>query len=475
MVPSDLLLQLITHLQNDASVVRGRCALLDYIRRSTGASLGLLFIRDKKRQALTLLERCGRRPRHPSRSRPGPIPPEEKLDPKHIPLHGLFYRALHVQGFLRIPDLFSDPLSLEEERYWAAPGGPVILSAVSAKAQRGDPQGVLALCFSSGYGAPDNASASTAFDEGSLLIGISLLSAYLSSSDKDTLSTLYQLHIAEQKAVIEQEHSRIAHDLHDGIVQQVTYVLHKLEFIRRTLEKQPHSEAIVQEIVQASEVLEASLNDLRRGISSLMPGQLEELGFNAALRALLDNYARNEPGLEIRYHIDDPNMIPSTLEVPIFRFIQEAINNVRKHAHASHATIRIRTHSGLLTVQISDNGTGFRPEQVNRTAQVGEHVGLRVMRERIEQAGGVLEVRSKPGEGTTLKARFPLTSPAVMLTNREQEVLRLLVNGATNRAIARQLSVSIETVKSHVHHIMQKLHVSGRTQAAVVATRQHWL
>jgi signal transduction histidine kinase len=433
--------------------------------------LGLLFIRDKKRQALTLLERCGRRPRHPLPSRPGPIPPEEKLDPKHIPLHGLFYRALHVQGFLRIPDLFSDPLSLEEERYWAAPGGPVILSAVGAKAQRSEPQSVLALCFKSGYA--DNASAR--FDEGSLLIGISLLSAYLSSSDKDTLSTLYQLHIAEQKAMIEQERSRIAHDLHDGIVQQVTYVLHKLEFIRRTLEKEPHSEAIVQEIAQASEVLEASLKDLRRGISSLMPGQLEELGFNAALRALLDNYARNEPGLEIRYHIDDPAIIPSSLEIPIFRFIQEAINNVRKHAHASHAAIRIRAHSGLLTVQISDNGTGFRPEQVTRTAQVGEHVGMRVMRERIEQAGGVLEVRSKPGEGTTLKARFPLTSPTVMLTNREQEVLRLLVNGATNRTIARQLSVSIETVKSHVHHIMQKLHVSGRTQAAVIATRQHWL
>jgi len=473
MVPSDLLLQLITHLQNDASVVRGRRTLLDYIRRSTGASLGLLFIRDKERQALTLLERCGRRPRHPSRSRPGPIPPEEKLDPKHIPLHGLFYRALHVQGLLRIPDLFSDPLSLEEERYWAAPGGPVILSAVGAKAPRGDPQGLLALCFNSGYGAPDNTSAR--FDEGSLLIGISLLSAYLSSSGKDTLSTLYQLHIAEQKAMLEQERSRIAHDIHDGIVQQATYVLHKLEFIRRTLEKQPQMEAIVQEIAQASEALEASLNDLRRGISSLMPGQLEEPGFNGAIRALLDNYALIEPGLEIRYYIDDPSMIPASLEIPIFRFIQEAITNVRKHARASHATIRIRTLSGLLTVQISDNGAGFRPEQVNRTAQVGGHVGLRVMRERIEQAGGILEIRSKPGEGTTLKARFPLASPAVMLTNREQEVLRLLVNGATNRTIARQLSVSIETVKSHVHHIMQKLHVSGRTQAAVVATRQHWL
>ena len=61
------------------------------------------------------------------------------------------------------------------------------------------------------------------------------------------------------------------------------------------------------------------------------------------------------------------------------------------------------------------------------------------------------------------------------LTNREREVLRLLVDGATNRVIADQLSVSIETVKSHVHHIMQKLQVKDRTQAAVLAARKQWV
>jgi DNA-binding NarL/FixJ family response regulator len=61
------------------------------------------------------------------------------------------------------------------------------------------------------------------------------------------------------------------------------------------------------------------------------------------------------------------------------------------------------------------------------------------------------------------------------LTRREREVLQLLVEGATNRIIAQKLSVSIETVKSHVHHIMQKMQVKDRTQAAVVATRQRWL
>jgi RNA polymerase sigma factor (sigma-70 family) len=62
-----------------------------------------------------------------------------------------------------------------------------------------------------------------------------------------------------------------------------------------------------------------------------------------------------------------------------------------------------------------------------------------------------------------------------VLTQREREVLRLLVEGLTNRAIAERLSVSTETIKSHVHHIMQKLHVNDRTQAAVIATKERWL
>jgi len=102
-------------------------------------------------------------------------------------------------------------------------------------------------------------------------------------------------------------------------------------------------------------------------------------------------------------------------------------------------------------------------------------VGLRAMQERIEQAGGTLEIRGVAGEGTTLKARFPLGPSSTVLTEREREVLRLLVEGFTNRAIAEALSVSVETVKSHVHNVMQKMHVKDRTQAAVVATKQHWL
>ncbi len=97
------------------------------------------------------------------------------------------------------------------------------------------------------------------------------------------------------------------------------------------------------------------------------------------------------------------------------------------------------------------------------------------MRERIQEAGGNLEIESNLDKGTSIKARFTLVNSAQFLTAREHEVLRLIIAGLTNRAIAQKLSISLETVKSHVHHIMQKMQVKDRTQAAVLATRQGWL
>ena len=287
----------------------------------------------------------------------------------------------------------------------------------------------------------------------------------------------YDQRLLEQQALIEQERSRIARELHDSVVQEVAHVTQKLDYIQRILEKQPQS--ALNEIEQARALLNRSLRDLRSGISALLPIPLEEQEFDEALKALLHEYSLNLPHLKITYDIDNLALWPQALHAPIYRFMQEALNNIRKHASASEVSIRIRQVAGLGVVQVNDNGRGFAPEGVQNSGRgrpaEGLHMGLPTMEERIRQAGGVLEIHSQPGEGTTLKARFPLTQSSAILTEREREVLRLLVEGLTNRAISERLSVSLETVKSHVHHIMQKMHVKDRTQAAVVATKQQWL
>lgn len=284
-----------------------------------------------------------------------------------------------------------------------------------------------------------------------------------------------------QEELIERERSRIARDLHDGAAQQIVYVLHKLELIQSNLEQQPQPQ-VLPEVKKAYSILQDCLNDLRHSIASLLPPQVEERGLIEALKALIDEYNLEHTCMRIIYEIDEPLLLPSRLEAPVYRFIQEALNNVLKHAHATEVTIRIRVINGALLVGVDDNGIGFQPEPVVSSIGGGYkdavgalHLGLSGMRERVQEAGGSWEIQSSPGHGTTVISRFPLIGPSARLTQRELAVLRLVTEGLSNRQIAQRLAISNETVKTHLHHIMQKLQVKDRTQAAILAARQGWL
>lgn len=498
-----MLLQLIADLQHDMSLQHGRRILLAYAHARSGARLALLFAYEPALQRLVLLERSGRLfPRHTRATGAEPstanIPALEQHECNQIPLHGLFGDRLSTHGFQQIAHASADPRCLPEERYWLGNASQVVFDTL------GNHQGLLVLCF-------DEEDSSWHGDSGveNVRLCATLLSAYLplaeqgpplaesnqtSGADEKTtaqtslpdivdkasavlpLPASYEVQI---QAAIDQERTRIARDIHDGAAQQIAHVLHKLEYVQRIVHKQP--ETAQRELNSTAIILKESLNDLRHGISSLIPVELEKQEFSSALQSLLDEHTHDEPRLKIRYEGNDLSLLPLSLEVAIFRFIQEALNNVRKHAQASVAIVRIHSHAHLLTATVSDNGRGYdgsyNAEAVTsaQRADATQHLGLRTMRSRVVQAGGNWEIQSKPGEGTTVKATFFMETPAVALTNREREVLQLLMQGLTNRAIAEQLSVSVETVKSHVHHIIQKMQVHDRTQAAVEATKQRLL
>lgn len=481
---SDTLLHLLTDLQHNTSSQHGRHALLAYVQACSGAKLALLFALDQTRQQLVLLAQSNQQ--------------NNQHDSISIPLHGLFGAALSTHGFQYLAHPTNDVLCLIEERYWLGEDSAALLYAL------GDGKGLLVLCFDT---SETRLSGTEREDE--LRICAILLSSYLTIDEQELpLSSPHKLintkieDVPVEKSLhpvphepfsmqsnqhwppsyelrlqeaIDRERNRIARDIHDGAAQQIAHVLHKLEFAQRILPKQP--EVALREINRSTLILKESLNDLRHGITSLIPIALEKQEFVPALQALLDEHTHDAPFLKIRYEGDDLSLLPLSLEVVIFRFIQEALNNVRKHAHATEVIVRIRIQAHLLTVSVSDNGRGFHLKQVMHTEQgdASEHLGLRTMRERIVQAGGNWEIQSKPGAGTKVKATFFLETLPASLTVREREVLQLLAAGLTNRTIAERLSVSVETVKSHVHHIMQKMHVNDRTQAAVEATKQRLL
>src|SRR6266851_1144397 len=285
MVTSDMLLQLIANLQRDVTTRQGRRTLLEYVCVSSGARLALLFVVDKEHQALNLLDRWGRRSHSSTPS--GEKTHDKRLLRKRIPASGLFGAVLDQPGLMHISSASTDSLILPQERYWIGRYDRLILSKF------GEQQGVLVLCFEPEYTPHQLNDPLAVPDESNLLICVTLLSAYLSTTDEHSssptpeidqpgtpvpardyqqLSTsidqLAESYEQQLQAAIDQERNRIAQNIHDTVAQQFADILYKLEFIQRILDKQP--DVAQHEISRLSDIIKESLHELRYTISALI-------------------------------------------------------------------------------------------------------------------------------------------------------------------------------------------------------------
>ena len=313
-------------------------------------------------------------------------------------------------------------------------------------------------------------------ETGSLLEERGLLLTYMGSVAAQILYT-NDLRSNELRSALAQERNRIARDLHDGVLQQLAYALYKLELIQHLLEV-GSLQQVLAEIERISTILRESQEDLHSTTISLLPSQLNTHTFGDALNSLLEDFRLDNPAISLEQHISALPPLPARLEATIFRVIQEALNNIRKHATATRMKLYLQLQPDMVRLEIHDNGRGFDTQSVKdmldsrSTREDANYGGLRGMHQRVQEAAGTWHISSKPGAGTTIQATFPLLYAALDLTQREREVLQLIVAGLDNQAIARKLSIRSETVKKHVQHITQKLHVKDRSQVAVVASKQ---
>jgi signal transduction histidine kinase len=216
-----------------------------------------------------------------------------------------------------------------------------------------------------------------------------------------------RLHLMAREAAVDRERQRIAREIHDGVAQNLAHLLLRLDLVQRLISSDP--ERARDEAEGSREVLLTSLSDLRRSIAALAPAQLEELGFAGAVQALLDDVATNSPDLTVSFTTCPDEDIPIELRAPAFRAVQEALSNIRKHAHAAHAWVDVAVRDGALHVTVRDDGQGFAPD-LNGPAS--GHFGLRGLRDRAEEFGGTLTIASKIGKGTTITLHLPLALAA---------------------------------------------------------------
>src|SRR5215212_4791215 len=203
---------------------------------------------------------------------------------------------------------------------------------------------------------------------------------------------------ARGKAALE-ERQRLARELHDSVSQALYGIALGAKTARTLVKRNPDQAADPLDYVLS--LAEAGLAEMRALIFELRPESLETEGLVAALeKQAAALRARHEIAVETSL-CDEPE---ASLEVKeaVYRIAQEALHNTVKHARAGHVQVRMTCASELITLEVSDDGVGFDPEE-----DFPGHLGLRSMRERAQRLGGTLKVEATLGSGTTIRAHIP--------------------------------------------------------------------
>jgi PAS domain S-box-containing protein len=213
--------------------------------------------------------------------------------------------------------------------------------------------------------------------------------------------------IGERHAVLahlvwagEEDRRRIAGDIHDDSIQVMTAAGMRLEILRRALSDPSQ----LERLAELEHSIHLSIARLRHLIFELRPPALDNEGLSAALEMYLEETERaGGPG----YQLDDrlPHNPPEVTRVILYRVAQEVLQNIRRHAAATHVAVTLETREGGYYMRIRDDGIGFLPA---RASLKPGHLGLAAIRERATLAGGWLRIESAPGEGASIEFWVPL-------------------------------------------------------------------
>jgi len=228
-------------------------------------------------------------------------------------------------------------------------------------------------------------------------IGVALENARLYESMRFYARQIIQAQEGERK--------RIAQELHDETIQMLIAISRRLEALDALPQRLPESS--IESLEQARELTRSAVRGVRRFVQDLRPPTLDHLGLIPALQGLVVDMTEKESvpaTLEVQGR--ERRLTPEE-EMALFRIAQEALSNVRRHAQATRATVRVSFGDVGLSLTVEDDGRGFElPAQLGDVV-AGGRLGLIGMHERARAVGGTLTIRSRPAEGTTVVVDLP--------------------------------------------------------------------
>lgn len=203
----------------------------------------------------------------------------------------------------------------------------------------------------------------------------------------------------------EEERRRISRELHDEAGQVLTALKINLDLIKVSLPEELSE--IRQSIAEAAELTEQTMDQIRLLAHNLRPPGLENVGLNATIAGLCRDFA-NLTSLSIRYKGAAVPPLPDAISITMYRFVQEALTNVARHAQASTIEVVLTCQDGNLVVSVADDGLGFRVGELSLDGTQTNGIGLIGMQERLEMLDGRLEIDTAPGQGARLVASIHL-------------------------------------------------------------------
>ncbi len=203
----------------------------------------------------------------------------------------------------------------------------------------------------------------------------------------------------------DEERARIARDLHDEIGQHLTALLVGL----KTIESVSNLETAKARAGELRGLAAIAHDEVRRLARGLRPGVLEELGLEAAVGRLCEDFERAH-GTTVRLDVapDACAGLSPAVETSLYRILQESLTNVARHAEATEVEVALHRSDDSITLSVVDRGRGFPGERTESSTAKGA-IGLASIRERALMLGGACLIRSEPGRGTTVQVSIPVS------------------------------------------------------------------
>ncbi len=194
----------------------------------------------------------------------------------------------------------------------------------------------------------------------------------------------------------ELDRRRIARDLHDTSLQNLSHIIHKLELVSKYMDKDMIKAKL--ELASVSTSINQIIEEIRMVIYDLRPMVFDDLGLRNAVIGLLDK-AKRLTAIDVQYEIDEITSVNETFELELYRILQECVINVCKHSQAHFLIVRLKNHCEHVALTVEDDGIGFDPQEARKKEN---HFGLFILRERVKILSGSIKIDSQPNMGTKI-------------------------------------------------------------------------